>query len=149
MRKPNFDELKKSSPFEVPSGYFEEFPSRMEQQINRQAHTEKRLWQWLAPYFAVTASFLMLFLAWNLLLPVVTEEKEPSAGAPQVEQNLQLHSYYNAIEEYTLVNFLADTNNFNKQPVTSSEREAIVSFLTETDVERMLLMEEITRTANK
>lgn len=139
MNEQEFKNLKTRQAFTVPEGYFEKFPNRMVEQVHARDQQPRGLIQHLAPYLAVAAVFVLVFLAWNFLLPRVMVQNQPHSNT-KAAQTTPVQPYYQDFNEQMLVTFL-DEDEAAEQPLSAKEKKEIIDFLTESDVDNQIIIE--------
>ncbi|NBC82772.1 MAG: hypothetical protein GVY19_05265 [Bacteroidetes bacterium] len=89
-----FKGLKKSTPFKVPEGYFDEFASRVQERIHdkQQPGLWEKIVQFLKPQLALTTVFataaLIIFVAIKVFI-----DDDPVAGNNQLSDIYEIYMY--------------------------------------------------------
>lgn len=112
----------KKNPFTVPSGYFDDLPRRINQQIDLMEENRKPRFMGLSlkklsPQLALAASFiLMIGLGYGIVRLITPKKTETDPLAIEV--------YFSRFDAYTLLNSADDLDD-------TIDSEQIIAFLTE------------------
>ncbi|WP_027418474.1 hypothetical protein [Crocinitomix catalasitica] len=110
------DQLKKSTQPAIPEGYFEDFAENKLEQLKENKETKVISLVWVRRIAAVAAvlAALLFFYDWNETptqiaeQPVVSEQEIESEFEIESEQELPSDTYLTYLDEYDLMNYLAE-----------------------------------------
>ncbi len=141
-------ELKTEKSFQVPEGYFEAFPDRLQARINenKKAETKKTIFRtYFTPQLAMAASFIgLMVIAYSGIKFVVNKPDFKSGSENTVIADLPDYSLYDLDE--TMLYEVYNEASSDKNSLRSSETnitDEMIDYLVLEDADIEVLMQEL------
>ena len=134
------DELKAHPPFEVPEGYFENFPQRLKKRIEQETMAQKPgIIRMMKPWLGLAAGFLFIVALYITFAPDFPATETAGLSTEINYEDETIDPMATEFNEYDLICYLTDCNKTENTEDINSEIEIDVTGLTQDDVEELIL----------
>ena len=131
----------KENPFGTPEGYFDTLEGRILDRVAAEEEVKAPktpIIRMLAPYAAVAAMFLLVFMAWNFVLNKFPgNSPDAPRQAQQISDTLYL-DYYDIHEATIAEQFATIADSAFQDSIDQSESQAIIEYLAYEDIDYAL-----------
>jgi len=133
-------ELKAHPPFEVPEGYFDDFPQRMKERIEQESVTNRPgIIRMMKPWLGLAAGFLFIVALYITFAPNFYKPDTAEVNTETIYDDEIIDPVATQVDEYDLICYLTDCNKTDNSNDINPEIEIDVSGLTQDDVEELIL----------
>ncbi len=135
----SFKELKNSSPYRVPEGYFDALQGRIEATIKHDSLSKRaKIFQLVKPWMSLAAGFLFIIIIYVTFIPEKTDIQIATNSTELYNDSFEnLDVVAAQLSEYDLAAYLSknDIDNAYSEPIIENH----ISDLTAEDIEELIL----------
>ncbi len=135
----SFKELKNSSPYRVPEGYFDTLQDRIEATIKHDSLSNRaKIFQFVKPWMSLAAGFLFIIIIYVTFIPEKTDIQIATNSTELYNDSFEnLDIMAAQLSEYDLAAYLSenDIDNAYGEPIIEND----ISDLTAEDIEELIL----------